>query len=144
VPRHNPETPLPDPTQEAYVQARAKGMGPTQAAKASGLERYRQVERQTAFRERLRILSGEAASDPTLTLQYLVLELKRTAAGARAAGQYKNSNEALSQLAELYARHPELRGESAAERVPSAPGSRRERRTALRGRLAVVPGSANE
>jgi hypothetical protein len=142
VPRHNPESPLPDATQEAYVQARAKGMGPAQAAEATGLPRYRLVERQAAFTARLKLLSGEVTDDPTLTLQFLVTELKRTVSGARSAGQFRNANEALSQLAELYERHPELRGDAPKKEAPAAPATREERRAAHRGRLAVVPEAA--
>lgn len=145
MPRHNPETALPDATQEAYVQARAKGMGPAQAAKEAGCTRYRLVERQAAFAARLKLLSGEATSDATLTLQFLVIELKRTVQGARAAGQFKNANEALAQLAELYDRHPELRGDKAKPEKPAAASApREERRAAHRGRLAVVPEVASE
>lgn len=146
MPRHNPETPLPDVTQEAYVQARAKGMGPSQAAEATRCTRYRLVERQAAFQARLRLLSGEAAGDPTLTLQFLVTELKRTVQGARSAGQFKNANEALAQLAELYDKHPSLRSDKQEQESGSsaAPATRQERRAAHRGRLAVVPEVASE
>lgn len=144
MPRHNPETALPDATQEAYVQARAKGMGPAQAAEATGLARYRLVERQAAFAARLKLLSGEATSDPTLTLQFLVVELKRTVQGARAAGQFKNANEALAQLAELYDRHPKLRSDEVSQRavVELAPAKADELRRAREARLSVA--AANE
>lgn len=148
MPRHNPETPLPDATQEAYVQARAKGTGPAQAAKETGCARYRLVERQQAFTARLKLLSGAVTSDPTLTLEFLVVELKRTISGARAAGQYKNANEALAQLCELYADYPHLRGDA----QPAASGdvekpeeaakpklSRLEKRMKHRAALSVVP-----
>lgn len=142
MPRHNPADPLPDATHEAYVQACARGMGPTQAAASAGLKDYRRVERQQAFKNRLEHLRSEA-HDPTLTLQYLVVELKRTASSARAAGQYKNANEALSQLAELYTRHPELRSDRTGQRgavVALTPAQEIERRAARDARLSVAGG----
>lgn len=147
MPRHNPETPLPDATQEAYLQARARGAGPAQAAKETGCARYRLVERQQAFTARLKLLSGAVTSDPTLTLEFLVVELKRTISGARAAGQYKNANEATKQLAELYAKHPELRGDAKAapaaqSAAPATPVQLEERRRAREERLSAVPAEA--
>lgn len=144
MPRLNPATPLRDAAQELYVQQRAKGVGPTQAADIAGLANYRAVERQVAFKARLAELSGVAAADPTITLHWLVSELKMTVSGARAANQYKNATEALSQLAELYERHPELRGDAAKPQAPAAPATREERRAGHRGRLAVVPEAAHE
>lgn len=144
--RHNPATPLPDPAHEAYAQQRALGIGPTQAAAAVGLRDYRRIERQISFKERLAELSDEAAPDAVLTLPWLVMQLKRTVTSARAANQFKNANEALSQLAELYKQHPELRGDApqrkqGAERAETP----QERRARLRSRLAVVPeAAANE
>jgi hypothetical protein len=139
---HDPLEPLPDPAHEAYVQRRAQGLGPTEAAAAVGLKAFKLVERHASFRGRLEALLRAAAQhDPTITLGWLVVELKRTVASARGAGQHKNANEALSQLAELYAKHPELRGDAAEGAAPPAPGTRQERRAGHRGRLAVVPGA---
>jgi hypothetical protein len=146
VPRLNPATPLRDAAQELYVQQRAKGVGPTQAADIAGLANFRSVERQVAFKSRLAELSGAAAADPTITLHWLVSELKMTVSGARAANQYKNATEALSQLAELYERHPELRGDAAKPQAPTgAQPTRQQRRSSLRARLSVVSeAAANE
>ena len=130
--------------QEAYAQVRAQGVGPAQAAQRTGLQGYRGVERQVAFRERLRELTGDVVDDPGVTLQWLVSELKRTVHGARTAGQYKNANEATKQLAELYAKHPELRGDKDAARpalVISA-AEQLERRAQREARLSVA--AANE
>jgi hypothetical protein len=145
VPRLNPATPLRDAAQELYVQQRAKGVGPTQAADIAGLANFRSVERQVAFKSRLAELSGEAAADPTITLHWLVRELKMTVSGARAANQYKNATEALSQLAELYERHPELRGDQKPQAPAGVQPTRQQRRSSLRDRLSVVPeAAANE
>jgi hypothetical protein len=147
MPRHNPADPLPDATHEAYVQACARGMGPTQAAATAGLKDYRRVERQQAFKHRLEHLRLEA-HDSTLTLQYLVVELKRTASSARAAGQYKNANEALSQLAELYTKHSELRSDAQRKSEPgtAAPSDLAAKRAAREARLSAVSpeAAANE
>lgn len=144
-PVHDPLEPLPDPAHEAYVQQRALGMGPTEAAAAVGLKSFRLVERHASFRGRLEALLRAAAQhDPSITLGYLVVELKRTVASARGAGQHKNANEALSQLAALYAKHPELRGDAKEKPAAPAAGTRTERREAHRGRLAVVPEAAHE
>jgi hypothetical protein len=86
-PVHDPLEPLPDPTHEAYAQQRALGMGPTEAAEAVGLRAFRLVERHASFRGRFEALLRAAAQhDPRITLGWLVVELKRTAASARGAG----------------------------------------------------------
>lgn len=142
-PVHPPLEPLPDPAHEAYVQQRALGMGPTEAAEKVGLKGFKLVERHASFRARLEALLRSAAEhEPNITLGYLVIELKRTAASARGAGQHKNANEALRQLAELYAKHPELRGDVARKEAPVAATTREQRRAANRGLLSAVPGAA--
>jgi hypothetical protein len=145
-PVHDPLQPLPDPAHEKYVQQRALGLGPTEAAAAVGLKNFRLVERHASFRARLEALLRSAAEhDSTITLGYLVVELKRTAASARGAGQHKNANEALRQLAELYVKHPELRGEVAAKSEPAkavAPTELAAKRAAREARLSAVPAEA--
>ncbi len=143
-PVHDPLEPLPDPAHEAYVQQRALGMGPTEAAVAVGLKGFKLVERHASFRGRLEALLRAATQhDPTIKLGWLVQELKRTAASARGAGQYKNANEALAKLAELYERHPDLRGDQTKPAAPAAAQApRRDRRMAHRARLSVVAGAA--
>lgn len=146
-PIHDPLEPLPDPAHESYVQRRAQGEGPTEAAAAVGLKAFKLVERHASFRGRLEALLRAAAQhDPSITLGYLVVELKRTVASARGAGQHKNANEALSQLAELYHKHPELRGDAATQKPaqPSSPTDLAAKRAAREARLAAVSEAANE
>lgn len=147
-PVHDPLQPLPDPAHEAYVQRRAQGMGPTEAAAAGGLKSFKLVERHASFRGRLEALLRQAAEhDPTITLGWLVVELKRTVASARGAGQHKNANEATKQLAELYAKHPELRGDKEPPRPAPvvSVADKSERRAAREARLSVVSeAAANE
>lgn len=147
-PVHDPLEPLPDPAHEAYVQQRALGMGPTEAAAAVGLKAFKLVERHASFRGRLEsLLRAAAQHDPTIKLGWLVQELKRTAASARGAGQFKNANEALAKLAELYERHPELRGDKEPPRPAAviSAADQLERRAAREARLSVVSeAAANE
>lgn len=144
-PVHDPLEPLPDPAHERYVQQRALGLGPTEAAAAVGLKGFRLVERHASFRARLEALLRAAAQhDQTITLGWLVVELKRTVASARGAGQHKNANEATKQLAELYAKHPELRGDKEPPKaaVVVSADEQRERRAQREARLSVA--AANE
>lgn len=146
-PVHDPLEPLPDPAHEAYVQQRALGMGPTEAAAAVGLKAFKLVERHASFRGRLEALLRAAAQhEPNITLGYLVVELKRTVASARGAGQHKNANEALAQLTELYLKHPDLRGDAAKKSEPAAaaPTELAAKRAAREARLSAVSEAANE
>jgi hypothetical protein len=140
MPRHDPATPLPNPVHEAYAQQRVLGLGPTPAAAAAGLTDFRRIERHVTFKARLKELSAASAPDPTLTLQWLVTELKRNATGASAVGQYKNTLEATRQLAELYAKYPQLRGDVKAAggggRTTLTPEELADQRAAREARLS--------
>lgn len=144
LPKHNPLSPLPDATHEAYLQQRVRGVGPSEAALATGCAKYRDVERRFAFKARLRSLTAPSTFSATIELRELVVKWKQLADAATAANQFKNAATALDKLAELHKRYPALRGdgEASAPAVAAAPEAREDRRARNRALLSAVPAEA--
>jgi len=118
--RREPGGPFDSLERERFAVARAKGMAIKASATEAGVSATAgyAFERHDAMRLRVRELRAGAETYVGVSMGWLLTQLKRNALKARKAGAFKASNEALSLIAKIVQRQPELTKDQARSLPP--------------------------
>lgn len=144
--QRKPGDPLPNAKAEAYAKMRARQVPAREAGEELGLleaKTYMRFECSPEHRARVAELKAAEDAPMKLSLDWLASELNVNVVGARAAGQFKASTEALVRLADMYRENREhFDSKGSARDAPDAGGEPRS--TDRRARLTAVPAIAKE
>jgi hypothetical protein len=105
-----PLSPFDDPRLEDYCRARAAGQSPSAAATHAGYGKGHgpKLAVDPDVMERVRELRDGSNTLVTVSVGYIVQQLRKNAEEARDAGQFKPSNDALGLLYEIITKNKDL------------------------------------